>query len=99
MISGLKAKAKHGRVFFTYTLEEKARVTFTIQRKVNKKKRTGAGRFGAKGKPGKNKAKLPKKLGGKALKPGRYLATAIATDPAGGYSTPQTAAFKIKPKR
>jgi hypothetical protein len=58
------------------------------------------GSFSAAGRAGDNIARLPNRLGGSKPGPGAYRATAVATDPAGGISTPRTAGFKIKaPKR
>ncbi len=57
------------------------------------------GSIGAKGKAGKNKRKFSGRLKGRALKPGKYRATATATDSAGGKSTPRSAGFKVVPNR
>ncbi len=48
------------------------------------------------GRPGLSaKLKLPKRVGGKRLRPGRYRATAIATDPAGNRSRPKRLTFSV----
>jgi hypothetical protein len=72
-----RAKAK-GRTI-TFTLSAPARVTFTVARCAKKCKRLG--KFAKQAKAGKNKAKLPKKIGGRKLRKGRYKVT---LRPAGG---------------
>ncbi len=108
----LAAKPKR----FRYRLSERAKVRFTIQRKlpgrkVGKrcKRRTKAnagkrkcsifrsvGRLKAKGKAGRNVRRFSGRLKGKPLKPGPYRLTAIATDSAGGRSTPKRSGFVVK---
>jgi 6-phosphogluconolactonase (cycloisomerase 2 family) len=53
------------------------------------------GRIRAAGKRGKNRTGFSGKLKGKNLQPGRYRATAVATDSAGGKSTPRRVSFQI----
>lgn len=42
---------------------------------------------------GRNRTTLPKRLGGKPMKPGAYRATAVAVDSAGGQSKPKSIDF------
>jgi hypothetical protein len=49
----------------------------------------------AKGKPGANRTYFAGRLHGAKLAPGPYRVTAVATDPAGGRSTPRRAAFRV----
>jgi hypothetical protein len=49
------------------------------------------------GKTGANKLKWNGKLKGKPLPPGSYRATVVATDKAGGRSTPKTVGFRVLP--
>lgn len=53
------------------------------------------GAFAARAKAGKNKTRFSGELKGRALPPGRYRVTAIATDSAGGRSAPRRAPFQI----
>jgi 6-phosphogluconolactonase (cycloisomerase 2 family) len=53
------------------------------------------GRITADAKQGKNRGRFSGKLRGRRLRPGRYRATAIATDAAGGQSAPRRVAFRI----
>ena len=41
---------------------------------------------------------LPKRVGGKRLRPGRYRARAVATDPAGNRSQPKRLSFTVVPR-
>jgi hypothetical protein len=53
------------------------------------------GRIRAAGKRGKNRTRFNGKLKGRNLQPGRYRATAVATDSAGGKSAPRRVSFQI----
>ncbi|MBA3261996.1 MAG: hypothetical protein H0T69_05920 [Thermoleophilaceae bacterium] len=53
------------------------------------------GRIAAQAKAGRNRTKFSGKLRGRRLPRGRYRAVAVATDTAGGRSTPRTVAFRI----
>lgn len=58
------------------------------------------GSFGSAGKTGNNVTRLPNRVNRRKLRPGAYRTTAVASDAAGGVSTPRSAKFKIKlPKR
>jgi hypothetical protein len=91
---------KPGRVklgtTFRYSVSEAATVRFKIERKQGKRfKKLGSRPQAAKA--GANKLKWNGKLKGKPLKPGRYRATVIATNEAGGRSAPKTVGFRILP--
>jgi hypothetical protein len=73
----------------SYRLSVPAKVSFTVARCTKKCKTVG--KFSKQGKAGKNKAKLPKKVGGKRLKAGRYKVT---LRPAGGAK--KTVTVKIR---
>jgi Tol biopolymer transport system component len=97
--SNARAKPKRGTAF-VFRLSEKARTTITISRsrkgrrvKVGTLKRT-------KTKAGKNKVAFSGRIGKKALRPGVYRATVVATDRAKQRSKPRRVAFRVvKPKR
>jgi hypothetical protein len=72
-----KPKAK-GRTI-NFKLSAPAKVTFTVARCAKKCKTVG--KFSKQAKAGKNKVKLPKKVGGRKLKKGKYK---IALRPKGG---------------
>jgi len=79
---------------FRYRVSEAATVRFKIERKKGKRfKKLGSRPQAAKA--GANKLKWNGKLKGKPLKPGRYRATVVATDKAGGRSAPKTVGFRI----
>ena len=83
----------------TFSLSEPATVTATIARKA-RKRRGGyryvkVGKLNASGKQGGNAVPFSGKLKGKALAPGKYLATLTARDAAGNVSPPKTAGFAI----
>ena len=58
-----------------------------------------AGSFTADGKAGANTTKFSGKLGRRKLKRGPYIATAVATDSAGGKSLARTTRFTIVKRR
>jgi len=108
-VRGVKAgKVKRGTTF-RYSLTEAATVRFKIERKVRvilptrRCKRQGCFRFKLRssrsqaGKAGANKLKWNGKRKGKPLPPGSYRATVVATDRAGGRSTPKTVGFRVLP--
>jgi 6-phosphogluconolactonase (cycloisomerase 2 family) len=53
------------------------------------------GRLAATGKAGRNRTRFSGKLRGRRLPPGRYRATAVARDAAGGRSAPRSVRFRI----
>jgi 6-phosphogluconolactonase (cycloisomerase 2 family) len=75
-----------------YKLSERARVRFVVKRKPKGRK---VASFKARGRAGKNKRRLPTRLHGKPLKPGRYVLIATATDSSGGRSKPRRARFRV----
>ena len=104
--AGASTSAKgRKKTTFRLTYSETARATIAIERA----RRCGgvAGvsrrcrRFGKLGTlrakvPGLSaKVKLPKRVGGRRLRPGHYRATAIATDPAGNRSKPKRLTFSV----
>jgi hypothetical protein len=95
LVSAAK-RAKKGTTF-VYTLSEKARVVFTIEkRKKGKRARfSRVGRFAQNGKLGVNRKKFSGKLGRKKLKAGRYRANLKATDAAGNVSVVKRLSFKV----
>lgn len=54
--------------------------------------------FGTAGKAGKNSKRFPGRTRRGPLKPGAYLITAVATDPAGGASAPRSVSVKVEKK-
>ncbi|HVD40636.1 MAG TPA: hypothetical protein VNC16_06495 [Solirubrobacterales bacterium] len=95
-----KGKLKLG-TRFRYTVNEAARVRFTIERKLKKKGRPvrfkRVGFLTQKAKAGANKRKWNGKLKGKPLPPGSYRATVVATDAAGGQSPAKKVGFRVLP--
>ncbi len=84
---------------FVFTLSETARVTIRIERR--KQKRRGGkrfvrvGAFATAGSAGPNRRGFSGRIGKRRLKPGRYRATLIATDPAGNASEPKRLPFTV----
>jgi hypothetical protein len=87
------AKVKRGTTF-RYRLSEAARVVFTIQRR-HGKRFVQARRFAKVSKAGANTKKFSGRIGERALKPGRYRATLVATDAAGNRSKAKRLTFKV----
>jgi hypothetical protein len=87
------AKVKHGTTF-RYRLSEAARVVFTIQRRKGKRF-VQAKRFAKQSKAGANSKRFSGRIGKRALKPGRYRATLVATDAAGNRSKAKRLTFKV----
>jgi hypothetical protein len=65
------------------------------KRKRAKPRFVKVGSLNAQEKAGRQSTAFSGRLKGKALKPGRYRATIVATDPAGQTSNPQRAAFRV----
>jgi len=86
-IFGIKVtKGKRGTTLH-YRLSEKAKVAFTIRRKLRGHRFSRVLlRFKAKGKAGKNARRLPTRTKHGPLGPGAYRVTAVATDSAKGKS-------------
>jgi DNA-binding beta-propeller fold protein YncE len=95
-----KGKVKLGTVF-RYTVNEPAKVRFTIERKLKRKGRRArfkrVGFLTQKAKAGVNRRKWNGKLKGKPLPAGSYRATVVATDAAGGRSPAKKVGFRILP--
>jgi hypothetical protein len=87
------AKVRRGTTF-RYRLSEAARVVFTIQRRKGKRF-VQAKRFAKVSKAGANAKKFSGRIGKRALKPGRYRATLVATDAAKNRSKPKRLLFKV----
>jgi hypothetical protein len=87
------AKVKRGTTF-RYRLSEAARVVFTIQRRKGKRF-VQAKRFAKVSKAGANTKKFSGRIGKRALKPGRYRATLVATDAAKNRSKAKRLLFRI----
>ncbi|MGH8572929.1 MAG: hypothetical protein ACREX8_10185, partial [Gammaproteobacteria bacterium] len=79
---------------FKYGLSKEANVTFTIEREPRGKARRRVGAFSVAGKAGENRTRFAGKIRGKALKPGRYRATLIATSTSGRRSQPRFLRFR-----
>ena len=93
-VAGRRSRAKAGSTIFRYRLSERAKVRIKIQRKDGRRYVT-EGRIKTSGKKGKNKTPFSGKLPGGALEPGRYRATAVATDPARGKSPRKRTSFQV----
>jgi CSLREA domain-containing protein len=79
---------------FRYRLSEAARVVFTIQRRRNGRY-VQARRFAKASKAGLNLKRFSGRIGRRALKPGRYRATLVATDAAGNRSNRKRLPFRV----
>jgi hypothetical protein len=90
---GSAARVKRGTTF-TYTLSEAAKVTITIERKRRRRMRK-LGSLSAQKRGGRQSTRFSGRLRGKALKPGRYRATIVATDAAGQASDPRRISFRV----
>jgi hypothetical protein len=88
------ARAKRGTAF-VYTLSEAARVVVTVERKNRRKRYARIGTFTQDGAAGRNTKRWLGKIGSKALPPGTYRASVVATDTAGNASAPRRLTFRI----
>jgi hypothetical protein len=79
---------------FSYKLSEPARVTIKIQRLRAGRRRT-VGRIAQNARRGANRMAFSGRLRRRKLKPGRYLATAVAVDTAGKRSTARRVRFTV----
>ena len=86
--------AKKGTTI-AFKLSEAARVVFSVQTILRTKRYGKAVRFAMKAKAGANKKKFSGRIGKKALKPGRYRLTLVATDAAGNRSAPKRLTFRV----
>ena len=89
-----KQQAKRGTAFL-FELSEPADLAITIERKGRCKTRRCRGALSASSFEGPNRVPFGGRSGKKALKPGEYQATMIATDGAGQRSAPATVGFRI----
>jgi hypothetical protein len=78
---------------FRYSLSEPARVAFSIERK--QRKFTKIGELFQDAGQGAGSLAFSGRIGRKALVPGRYRATLVATDAAGSHSQARRAAFTV----
>jgi CSLREA domain-containing protein len=87
-------RAKKGTTI-TFKLSEGGRVVFAVQRALKKKRFGKAVRFAMKAKTGTTRKKFSGRIGKRALKPGRYRLTMVATDAAGNRSRPKRLTFTV----
>ncbi|MBA3260875.1 MAG: YncE family protein [Thermoleophilaceae bacterium] len=83
--------SRHTAFRFTLTGVTTAKVKITITRPGSR--RVGAFKHAARA--GVNRIRFSGRLGARALEPGRYRATVVATGPSGKRSQPETTSFKI----
>jgi len=83
------------RAVFRYTLSEVAKVRVGISRVRARGRPRRVGRLSDTGAAGRNSRRLVRRIQGKRLRAGRYLARAVARDPAGNYSQPKKVRFRI----
>jgi acid phosphatase type 7 len=83
------------RTVFHYTLSEAASVRFGIARRRAGGRYRRAGRFAQTGAAGANMRPFRGVVGGRRLRAGRFRARVVARDPAGNYSKPVKARFRI----
>lgn len=84
------------RAAFRFKLSKAARVKIVVTRRGRLLHRSGrAGSIARAGHAGGNRIRFNGRIGGRKLKPGRYLATARATDGAGHSSSSRTVKFTI----
>jgi acid phosphatase type 7 len=94
VITGLTAKPHRyrRRTVLHFKLSEDAGVRIGI---AHLRRYRRIGRVLAKGVAGANKRRLGRKVEGKHLRPGLYVARAVARDAAGNYSSPKQVRFRI----
>jgi acid phosphatase type 7 len=94
VITGLKAKPRRyrRRTVLHFNLSEAAAVRIGI---AHLRPHRRIGRVLIKGVAGANKRRLRRTVSGKRLRPGLYVARAVARDPAGNYSSPKKVRFRI----
>jgi uncharacterized repeat protein (TIGR01451 family) len=90
------ARAKKGTAF-VYALSEPARVVVSVERKSagRRSRWVRAGSFAQNGGAGANNQRWAGSIGTKALKPGAYRASIVATDAAGNKSAARRLSFRI----
>ena len=94
VITGFAARPRRYKrhTVLRFRLSEAAKVRIGIAR-VRRHRRVG--RVLVDGQAGANRRRLGRRLGGKRLRPGLYLARAVARDAAGNYSSPKKVRFRI----
>jgi hypothetical protein len=94
VISGLTVTPRRFKrhAVFRYGLSEAAKVRFGIMRLRHHRR---VGKVMTVGVPGANARRFSRKLGGKRLRRGLYVARAVARDAAGNYSSPKKVRFRI----
>ena len=97
VLTGLSVKPRRfsRHAVFRYRLSEAARVRIGVTRVRAKGRTRRMGRIGDTGLAGANRRGFSRKVGGRRLRPGRYIARAVARDPAGNYSRPKKVRFRI----
>ena len=97
VLAGLRVTPRmfRRRTVFSFGLSEAAKVRIGIIRRRAHGRNRGVGRIHATGVAGFNKRRFFCRVGGRRLRPGRYIARAVARDPAGNYSTPKKVRFRI----
>jgi Calcineurin-like phosphoesterase len=83
------------RALFRYSLSEAASVRLGIVRRRAGGRARRLGRLRDDGVAGANTRRLSRRIGGRRLRPGRYVARAVARDAAGNYSSPKKVRFRI----
>jgi hypothetical protein len=83
------------RTVFHYTLSEPASVRFGIARRGGGARYRRVGRFAQAAAAGNNIRPFRCVIGARRLRAGRFRARVVARDPAGNYSTPVRARFRI----
>jgi hypothetical protein len=83
------------RTVFHYTLSEPATVRFGIARRRGGTRYKRLGKLAQAGALGANTRPFQCVIGGRRLRAGRYRARVVARDPAGNYSRPAKARFRI----
>ncbi len=82
-----------------YTLSETAVVTFTVQRRIQRRESVRwinvRGTLRQQGRPGYNQRRFNGTLQRRRLKTGRYRLTAVARDAAGNRGQPVRVAFRV----
>jgi CSLREA domain-containing protein len=91
----VKSRRARKGTTITFKLSEASRVVFAVQRALKKKRFGKAARFAVKAKKGTNRKRFSGRIGRRALKPGRYRLTMVATDAAGNRSKPKRLNFTI----
>ena len=97
VLTGLRVTPRmfRRRSVFSFGLSEAARVRIGISRRRAHGRNRRVGKITAAGVAGANRRRFFCRVAGRRLRPGRYVARAVARDPAGNYSTPKKVRFRI----